>query len=239
MIPKVVIPAAGRGTRMKNLSQDRPKHLIEVNGRPFLYHLLTNLKKAGYQEFVIVCGYHADQMKMFAVEFASEFNLTLVNQFEILGEEKYGTACAVEVVEDIIGDHNFVVLYGDNLYSPKDLALLKDSDDDYNYLVGKETANWQGYGVLLYENDLLKQIVEKPKEFVSDIINLGFYKFTSEIFAAIRQIEKSPRGEFELTDAINLLAKQNKVKVKVLNDYWLDFGKPEDIVVVGKHLENN
>ena len=79
--------------------------------------------------------------------------------------------------------------------------------------------------------------MEKPKEFVGNLINTAMYKFTPEIFAALRQIELSLRGEYELTDAISILATQKKVKVKMIQDYWLDFGKPEDIERVAKFLQ--
>jgi bifunctional UDP-N-acetylglucosamine pyrophosphorylase/glucosamine-1-phosphate N-acetyltransferase len=238
MIKKVVIPVAGRGTRMKEHSADKPKHLIEVNGQPFLYHLLTNLKSAGWEEFVLVYGYQGYLIEEFAEIYQAEFDITLVNQFEILGEEKYGTACAVEVAQEVVGEENFVVIYGDNLYSPKDLKLI-NNNDEYNYVTGMKNENWQNYGVLHFENDLLKEIVEKPKKFVGDMINLGLYKFTPEIFSAIKKIEISPRGEYELTDAINILAKDGKTKVKLIDDYWFDFGKPKDIEIVNQHLKNN
>jgi glucose-1-phosphate thymidylyltransferase len=70
---------------------------------------------------------------------------------------------------------------------------------------------------------------EKPKKFVSDLINIALYKFTPEIFKAISKIKKSSRGEYEINDAIMLLAEQQKVKViRILND-WIDLGCPEDI----------
>ena len=64
------------------------------------------------------------------------------------------------------------------------------------------------------------------------------YKFTPEIFDKIFQIEKSSRGEYEITDAISLLAKEKKVKVKKLNDFWMDFGRPEDIIKISRFLNS-
>jgi dTDP-glucose pyrophosphorylase len=97
--------------------------------------------------------------------------------------------------------------------------------------------NPQEYGVFVKRGDFLEEIIEKPKEFKGNLINTGLYKFTPEIFQKISEVELSPRGEYELTDAINLLAQEKKVKVKELKDYWLDFGKPEDIKKVSDFLE--
>ena len=107
MIKKVLISAAGRGTRMLDLSKDKPKHLIEINGKPFLYYLLKNLKEAGFEEIIMVVGYKKEFMEEFLAEYGGEFNITLVNQFDILGEDRYGTACPLECVKDmlvVIGD---------------------------------------------------------------------------------------------------------------------------------------
>ena len=87
-------------------------------------------------------------------------------------------------------------------------------------------------------DDFLEKIVEKPKEFVGDLINAGLYKFTPEIFEKVFQIEKSSRGEYEITDAVSLLAKEKKVKIKKINNDWHDFGNPEDIQKLSKFLGN-
>jgi choline kinase len=79
MIKKVLISAAGRGSRMLDLSKDKPKHLIEANGRPFLYYLLSNLKQAGFEEIIMVVGYKKEFMEEFLKEYSGEFNIKLVN----------------------------------------------------------------------------------------------------------------------------------------------------------------
>ena len=75
----------------------------------------------------------------------------------------------------------------------------------------------------------MKEIVEKPKEFVGDLINTSLYKFTPDVFEKLPLIEKSVRGEYEITDVLTLLAKDKKVKIKNLKYNWMDFGKKEDI----------
>ncbi len=239
MIKKVVIAAAGQGTRMKHLSKNKSKCLINVQQRPFLAHLFDNLLKAGYQEFILVVGFRADLMKEFLNKY--NFKATVVNQFDILGpkEKEYGTLCPIKCVKDIVKDEDFLVVYGDNLFSVKDLKEL-NIDDDYCYVAGRVEKNHpEKYGVLISDDGFLKKIIEKPKEYVGNLVNTGMYKFTPEIFEKIPQVKLSPRGEYELTDAISLLAEEKKVKVKIMQDYWLDFGNPGDIIKCSKFLKEN
>ncbi|MFA6304599.1 MAG: sugar phosphate nucleotidyltransferase [Patescibacteria group bacterium] len=238
MLNKVVVAAAGRGTRMLHLSQEKPKHLIEINGHPFLYYLLNNLKAAGFTEIIMVIGYKKEIMEKFLNTYAGEFKITIVNQFDMLGD-KYGTLCPIECVKDLIKtDESFITVYGDNLYSINDLKKFF-IDDEFNYISGLKHPEPQKYGVLIRDGeDYLDRIIEKPTTFVGDLINTGLYKFTPSIFKKLPLIQKSPRGEFELTDAINLLAKEKRVKIKEIEDYWLDFGKPEDVQTISEFLNH-
>jgi len=239
MLSKVLISAAGRGTRMLHLSKDRPKHLIEINDRPFLFYLLKNLKEAGFNDFILVVGYKKEMMDEFVKNYQNEFLIKIINQFEILGEKKLGTALPLECVKDIIGNENFLAVYGDNLYSVNDLKAL-NIDDSYNYVAGLQHPYPEKYGVLIRDGeDFLEKIIEKPTTFVGNLINTGLYKFTSEIFEKLPLITISPRGEYELTDAITMLAKEKKVKIKEIKDFWLDFGKPEDVQTISEFLINN
>lgn len=239
MIKKVVIAAAGHGTRMKHLSKNKSKLLINVKQKPFLAYLFDNLLAAGYKEFILVVGYRADLMEKFLKDFG--YRATIANQFEILGpkEKEYGTLCPIKCVRDLVGNENFLAVYGDNLYSVKDLKAM-NIDDKHTYMAARmEKEHPEKYGVLITdEKGFLKEIIEKPKEYVGNLINTGLYKFTPEVFDKISCVGLSPRGEYELTDAVTLLAKDNKVKLKIIEDYWLDFGCPGDVIRVGKFLKN-
>jgi len=233
---KVVIAAAGQGTRMLQLTKNKSKLLINVQKKPFLGYLLDNLLKAGYRELILVVGYKEEMMREFLKRY--HYQAKVINQFEILGKEEYGTACPLKCVKDIVGKEDFLAVCGDNLYSVEDLKNF-NIEDDYHYIAGFYHEHPEKYGVLQIENGFLKEIREKPKEFVGNLINTGLYKFTPEIFEKLYQISLSPRGEYELTDAINLLAKEKKVKVKEIEDYWLDFGNPADIIKLSKFLKNS
>ena len=245
LIKKVVIAAAGEGTRMLHLTTNKSKHLIRVRKRPFLAYLLDNLFLAGYRELILVVGYKEELIGEFLEKYKpplkslrpSQYSIKMVSQYGILGpkSEIYGTACPLKCVKDIVGKNKFVYLCGDNLYSVRDLKEI-NMNGKYNYIAGIYRKNPEKYGVLIEENGFLKKVVEKPKEYVGNLTNTGLYKFNSEVFDKLEKIKKSPRGEYEITDVINLLAKSKKVKIQKIRDFWLDFGNPADIIKLSYFL---
>lgn len=241
MIKKVVIFAAGRGTRMAHLSKDRPKHLIDVFGKPFLYYLLTNLKAVGFQEVIMVTGYLSHQFDDFFARYREEFPIfCTVNQFAMMGEEKYGTLVPLQAVKSVVDNEQFVVVMGDNLYALEDLQEFAQADDSYNYIGGLKVLDPSKYGTLVSgKKDFLERIDEKVPEPVSNIINAGIYKFNPEIYSVADEVKPAKNGEYQITDAISRLAHQKKVKIKILRKDWLDFGRPEDIQKVENFIREH
>ena len=190
MIKKVVIAAAGKGTRMLHLTKNKSKHLINVQKKPFLSYLLDNLLKAGYKEIILIVGYKGQKIKDFLKEYNyNDHKIRVINQFDILKKEEYGTLCPLKCVKDIIKE-NFLMVYGDNLYSVEDLKSF-NIDDKYNYVAGFIHKHPEKYGVFVSDNGFLKEIIEKPKKYVGDLINTGLYKFTPEIFDKISTVLSS------------------------------------------------
>lgn len=235
MIDKIVISAAGRGTRMGNLTKNMPKPMLEVLGKPFLFYLLENVKKAGFEEIIVVTGYKSKKIEEFLRVYDN--SIKIVNQFETLDEDKYGTACPIMCVEELIDDEDFISINGDNLYSSEDLKIFKIKDD-FCYVAGFNSDNPNLYSSLVTDGDYVKNIIEKPEEYSGNLINVNLFKFTKDIFRALKQVSLSKRGEYEITDAINYLAKEKKVKFKIMKGYWKDFGKPEDISLIEDFIIN-
>ena len=240
--------AAGKGTRMKELSKGKPKHLIEVGGKPFLYYILSNIKKAGFKEIILVVGYKKEKMEKFVEEYKAEFNLTLADQYKIMGREKKGTAMPVKCVEGAVEDKNFVVVNGDDIYAAEDMATVRNLNDDFCYVSGLRHKEPEHYGLLKMDDDyFLERIIEKPVPQVDfdrenpmeNLINVGLYKFTPKIFEAIDRIDISSRGEYEITDALTLLAQDKKIKVYVMKSYWYNFTRKEDIDKMERLLHKN
>lgn len=224
-----VVAAAGRGTRMRELAAEKPKHLIEVNGHPFLLYLLDRLQQAGIEEVVLVGGHHLPVMERFVSMHGPRFNVTLVDQFNRLGEDRYGTSLAIQAAQPEVGEREFLAVYGDSLFSVRDLGAVLAAPPGRSYIATLRHHQPHRYGVVLAAPDgRVTRIVEKPAEFMGDQINAGLYRFTSSVFAAL-PAAPSPRGEYELTDAVQALAERGEVHVLPLQDYWQDFGRPEDV----------
>ncbi len=225
---KAVILAAGKGTRMLPLTLELPKVLIEINGKPFLWYVIENLKRAGVHEFAVVANHRKEKVAEFLEKY--KIKAAVLDQ-----PEPIGTGDAVKQARQFCGKDDFIIVSGDNLYSAEDLKAVQRKDA-FCYIVGKEVQDWQRYGVLIVEGDTLIRIVEKPKEFVGNLVNTGLYKCTADIWPALDKISLSPRGEYEFTDALSILAKEGKVKVLKLQQYWLDLGCKEDVGRIEKFL---
>ncbi len=227
---KALILAAGKGVRMRPLTLERPKVLIEVAGKPFIRHIIDNLSKAGFDDFGLIIGYKKERIEDFVKR--EKINATLIFQ-----REQLGTGHAVLMAKEWAGNDNFIVVMGDNLYSEKDM-INADMKDDYTYIFGMKNEHPERYGVLERDKEFLIRIIEKPKKFVSDLVNIGMYKFTPEIFKKLESIGKSPRGEIELTDAVSMLAKERKVKVLEVAGYWKEMSTFKDLSKTEKFLLN-
>ena len=157
MIRKVVIAAAGQGTRMLELSKDRSKHLICVQKKPFLAYLLDNIYQAGYREIILVVGFKGEMIEAFAKEYKKGkkgLSIEIVSQFAILGPKgkEYGTACPVKCVKDLTKKENFIYLCGDNFYTVQDLEAT-NIDDEFCYVAGLKNSHPEKFGVLIEDGE--------------------------------------------------------------------------------------
>lgn len=238
MTDKIVVLAAGKGTRMLSAAGDNPKHLIGINDRPFLYYACHNFLDAGFKKIIIVGGHKIEKMHNFRDEHKDIFPITVVDQFREVGTDRYGTACPVEAVEKVVDDESFVVVNGDDFFSVGDLREMRELPDTHNYITGFCHSNPERFGILISKDgEVLDRIHEKPEPDVhfdstrphDYLISPGMYRFTPEIFDRVKSIEKSPRGEYEITDAISLLSSEGRFKIKPIRDYWHTLSRPEDI----------
>lgn len=227
---KAIILAAGKGTRMLPLTKKVPKVLVEVNGRPFLAYVIKNLRSAGFTELGFVVGYKKENIIEFLQK--NKIKATIIEQ-----KEQLGTGHALLQAKQFCGKDDFIVLGGDNLWSADDFKQFNQKDK-FNYISGIKVDHPEKYGVLIAENGLLQEIKEKPKRYVGNLVNAALYKFTAEIWSALEKVKLSERGEIELTDAVTLLAKERKVKIIEVKDYWLDLGCKEDVITIEKLMIN-
>lgn len=225
----VVIMAAGRGTRMGELTQALPKALIPVHGRPFLLYLLDHLAEAGYRRAIIVNGYKEECFTKIASEYPKGMDVELISQASRVGEERYGTAMAILAAEQDVAHAPFVVCSGDQLYAVHDLEAMRTKDDAMHLLGVTESSHPQDFGVVLMDADnMVQEILEKPAQPPSNLVNASLYRFLPAVFPVLHNVQRSARGEYELTDAVAALAAAHAVRA-VLIEPMMHITDPDDI----------
>ena len=230
MIERAVILAAGRGTRMRELTAQLPKPMMEVRGKPVLQHIVQGLGDAGIRDCVIVVGYRADVVRGFFGD-GSRYNVAIQYKTQTVQD---GTGRVVELAHDFAGKHPFILAYGDILIDPANYKRLVDLPDDVEAMLtvtrGEDIS--KGGAVFLDGNLDLVDLREKPKpgEPTSPWYNAGLYAFRPSIFDFTSKLKPSPRGEYELTDAIRDLAQSGKkVRALELTGEWADVRDPETL----------
>ena len=234
-VTKAVLLAAGRGTRMRDLTAEMPKPMLDVRGKPVLVHILEGLRGAGIEEFLIIVGWRGDVVRNTLGD-GSQLRARISYAEQILQD---GTGRVVELARDFCDDDAFILSYGDILIDPKNYQRLVVPGPETEAIVTVKRSDdvSQGGAVFVNERFELIDLREKPKpgEPTSPWYNAGIYLFRPGIFDFIARLEKSPRGEYELTDAIRALALSGKkVQALELEGTWADVRDPEILAALNR-----
>ncbi len=227
-VRRALLLAAGRGTRMRELTADLPKPMLRVHGKPVLLHIVEGLRAAGLREFLIVVGWQADVVREF---FGDGAGLGLKIDY-VTQSVQDGTGRVVELGRDFAVGEPFILSYGDILVEPANYTCLAELEDNIEAIVTVKRNEdvSQGGAVFVNERFELVDLREKPApgEQTSPWYNAGVYTFRPSIFDFTAKLQRSPRGEFELTDAIRDLARSGKrVQALELAGDWADVRDPE------------
>jgi len=196
---KAVILAAGKGERLEPITHTRPKPFIPVLGSTLIERTVDILKKYVSDIYIVVPSELGN-------EYSSFYNRLKGVRLYYQGKNS-GTAAALASIGNISED--FLLVYGDIFFDED--AIKSVLNFSGNVVVGVKVDNPTEYGVIIMKNYSLEKIIEKPTEPISYFINSGIYKFNHDIFTYIDKISISSRGEYELTDAVNLMAKNEKL----------------------------
>lgn len=225
---QAVILAAGKSTRTYPLTLTKPKPLLKVANRTLLEHNLDNLNGI-VDEIILTVGYKKNQIKKYFKNKYKNIKIRYIEQ-----KEQLGTGHAASLAEPYI-KNRFILMAGDDIYSREDIKnCIK-----HKYSILTSTAkNPENFGVIIQKNNILIDFVEKPKKFVSNIINTSFYVFDRKIFHYLKKIKRSERNEYELPDAIKLLSKKEKIHCLKAKQ-WLPIGYPWDLLKADNILRRN
>ena len=244
-IPAVIL-AAGRGNRLRPYTDDVPKPLLKVVGKPILEYVLVNLFKSGIRHFILITGYKAEMIEdwiqnEFLVKIYKDYKKELgcdvgsiafsfIRQKDINGTGGAALLAERHVIENKYED--FLLTYGDILVEGKIYQRLVDKylqNSHSLYLVGNHTDDPSSGAAIYYNDDLIVDFIEKPEKSApkTDLNNAGIYIFKKTIFEKLHNTGLSARGEIELTAPVIQMVKNGLpiglVKMSDM-EFWCDVG---------------
>jgi dTDP-glucose pyrophosphorylase len=236
-IEKAVLLAAGRGIRMRELTVELPKPMIEVRGKPVLQHIIEGLRDTGISEFFIIVGYRADAVQNFFGD-GSRYKIAIQYATQLVQD---GTGRVVDIARNFAETSAFILSYGDILVDPQNYKSIVDLPDDIEAIITVTRGEDVSKGGAVFLNDQMELLdlreKSKPGEPTSPWYNAGIYAFRPSIFEFTAKLKPSPRGEYELTDAIRELAQSGKkVKALELAGEWADVRDPEILARLNSKL---
>ena len=245
---KAVILAAGKGTRMKELTNEVPKPMLPVQGKPILQHIVEGLRDAAsIREFCIVTGWKAAVTENYFGDGAA-FGVTVSYARQVIQD---GTGKAPELAKGFVGSDDFLLTYGDILVKTETYQrmLKRFGEDKFSGLLTVTVGEDVTKGGLNFfdENFCLRRLIEKPNPAQLEQLcsegwlkpgqpvwyNAGIYVFRPVLFDFTARLHKSPRGEYELTDAISaMVAAGHRIAGLEIVGRWVDVRDPEVLVAL-------
>jgi glucose-1-phosphate thymidylyltransferase len=222
---KGLVLAAGEGSRLRPFTFSRPKHLIPLLGKPMIQYAIDDLADSGVKDIGVVVGYFKDLIKDALGEGSNNYRLSYITQ-----EKRLGIAHAIYLsIEEGFLDKPFIVYLGDNILSRRvrqNVRRFLEKDADVYILLSK-VKDPSRFGVAVLRDGKVVRLVEKPKEFVSDLAVVGVYMFRDPdtVVKAFKTLKPSWRGEYEITELIQWFIDNNyQVEYDVITGWWKDVG---------------
>ncbi len=238
---KAVILAAGKGTRMRELTHALPKPMLRVGGRPILEHILEGLKAADVREVCIVTGWRGETIRACFGD-GARLGLRVCYAEQPVPD---GTGKAAEPARDFVGADPFLLSYGDILVKPETYTQMRRrwEEGDFSGLLTVTAGEDVTKGAINFfdEQFCLRKLVEKPTPAQLEALraagwlkpgepawyNAGIYLFRPVLFEFTARLEKSPRGEYELTDALTaMVAAGHRIAGLRIEGRWVDVRDP-------------
>jgi glucose-1-phosphate thymidylyltransferase len=227
---KALVLSGGKGTRLRPLTFTCAKQLIPVANKPILGYVLDQVVATGITQVGVITAPETGQYVKDYVRDGSEWNLSV----EYISQEPLGLAHAVKTAEPFLAQDSFVMCLGDNVTGQGLTNFVEKFQKEHldALIILKEVADPSSFGIAQLDGEgNIVRLVEKPKTPMGNLAIIGTYLFSSNVHKAIERIKPSWRGELEITDAVQEMINMGfTVKAEILNSWWLDTGKKDDIL---------
>jgi glucose-1-phosphate thymidylyltransferase len=227
---KALVLSGGKGTRLRPLTFTCAKQLIPVANKPILGYVLDQVAATGIKEVGVITAPETGQYVKDYVTDGSKWKLSV----DYIPQEPLGLAHAVKTAQSFLAQDSFVMCLGDNVTGQGLNAFVQKFQTEHldALIILKEVDNPSSFGIAqLDDKGNIIRLVEKPKTPMGNLAIIGTYVFSNKIHKAIERIKPSWRGELEITDAVQEMINLGfKVKAEILDSWWLDTGKKDDIL---------
>ena len=227
-----VILAGGTGSRLLPLTRVTNKHLLPVGGLPMILHSVNKMVRSGITEIMIVTGteHMGDMVSLLGS--GKQYGCSLTYRVQ---DEADGIAGALSLCESFVNEKSFIVILGDNIFEDSlqkilakfTEAKIRRDENPTCALALKEVTDPERFGVAEIKGDKIVSIEEKPKIPRSNFCTTGIYLYDKHAFDFVRELKKSDRGEYEITDVNNEYIKLSGASYITLDGWWTDAGTHE------------
>jgi len=243
---KAIIPAAGKGTRLKPLTDIAPKPLLPVYNKPMIFYPLLSLQEAGINDIIIVAD--KDNKNEFETFFGNGEKFGLNIEY-VIQEKQLGIAHAIGMAEELVGEDDIVVVHGDNIIEDDITPIVKEFQKQSFNIGGKkvkgakislkQVSDPKRFGIAEMKDGKIIEIVEKPNKPKSNLATVSPYFFDNRAFDIIRTLKPSDRGEYEISELADYYVKEGTATSSEITGAWFDVGTISTLHEASDYIAKN
>jgi glucose-1-phosphate thymidylyltransferase len=229
---RAIIPVAGAGSRLRPHTYSLPKVLLNVAGKPIIGHILDKIVSEGITDATIVVGYLGDKIREYVVE-NYKINVDFVEQ-----EERKGLAHSIHIARETFSSEPLLIILGDTIFDVDLKPVLKGKESAIGV---KHVEDPRRFGIAEVRDGYVRRLIEKPEHPTSNLALVGLYyivntKLLTECLEELIRRDIRTKGEYQLTDGLELMIEKGE-KMRIFTvDGWYDCGKPETLLSTNRHL---
>lgn len=229
---RAIIPVAGAGSRLRPHTYTLPKVLLNVAGKPIIGHILDKIIADGFTEATIVIGYMGDKIREYVAD-NYRIHVDFIEQ-----EERKGLAHSIYIAHETFSSGPLLIILGDTIF---DVDLKPVLSKKQSAVGVKHVEDPRRFGVAEVSDGFVKRLIEKPEHPTSNLALVGLYyitnpKLLTECLNEIIKKDIRTKGEYQLTDGLELMIERGEKMCTFTVDGWYDCGKPETLLATNRHL---